>query len=169
MIQGKRVRQSTKCSDRKDAEQWVKDMVPITTATSKKALASTMQDILFTGDVILIDDVYEVYLKMYRARRKQAKNEGPRKSAWDDFKEFLRVEKPDVKMAHEVTLDNAQGYIEYLTENGIDPQIITSKGFGKSRPIVPGTSAEAQAQNRRVEIGVVDTVISYEERVSSLE
>ncbi len=63
----------------------------------------------------------------------------------------------------------AQTVREYLTENGIDPQIITSKGFGKSRPIVPGTSAEAQAQNRRVEIGVVDTVISYEERVSSLE
>jgi outer membrane protein OmpA-like peptidoglycan-associated protein len=63
----------------------------------------------------------------------------------------------------------AQTVREYLTENGIDPQIITSKGFGKSRPIVPGTSAEAQAQNRRVEIGVVDTVINYEERVSSLE
>ena len=63
----------------------------------------------------------------------------------------------------------AQTVREYLTENGIAPEIITSKGFGKSRPIVPGTSAEARAENRRVEIGIVDTVISYEERVSSLE
>ena len=63
----------------------------------------------------------------------------------------------------------AQTVRDYLTENGIAPKIITSKGFGKSRPIVPDTSAEARAENRRVEIGIVDTVISYEERVSSLE
>ena len=63
----------------------------------------------------------------------------------------------------------AQTVRDYLTENGIAPEIITSKGFGKSRPIVPGTSAEARAENRRVEIGIVDTVINYEERVSSLE
>ena len=63
----------------------------------------------------------------------------------------------------------AQRVREYLTENGIAPEIITSKGFGKSRPIVPGTSAEARAENRRVEIGIVDIVINYEERVSSLE
>ncbi len=63
----------------------------------------------------------------------------------------------------------AQTVREYLTENGIAPEIITSKGFGKSRPIVPGTSAAARADNRRVEIGIVDTIINYEERVSSLE
>ena len=63
----------------------------------------------------------------------------------------------------------AQTVRDYLTENGIAPEIITSKGFGKSSPIVPGTSAEARADNRRVEIGIVDTVISYQERVSSLE
>ena len=63
----------------------------------------------------------------------------------------------------------AQTVREYLTENGIAPEIITSKGFGKSRPIVPGASTEARAENRRVEIGIVDTVINYEERVSSLE
>ena len=63
----------------------------------------------------------------------------------------------------------AQTVRDYLTENGIAPEIITSRGFGKSRPIVPDTNAEARAENRRVEIGIVDTVISYEERVSSLE
>jgi len=63
----------------------------------------------------------------------------------------------------------AQTVRDYLTENGIAPEIITSKGFGKSRPIVAGTSATARADNRRVEIGIVDTVINYEERVSSLE
>ena len=63
----------------------------------------------------------------------------------------------------------AQTVRDYLTENGIAPEIITAKGFGKFRPIVPGTSAAARADNRRVEIGIVDTIINYEERVSSLE
>ena len=63
----------------------------------------------------------------------------------------------------------AQTVRDYLTENGIAPEIITSRGFGKSRPIVPDTNAEARAENRRVEIGIVDTVISYEEQISSLE
>ena len=63
----------------------------------------------------------------------------------------------------------AQTVLDYLTHNGIDPEIITSKGFGKAQPIVPGTNATARAKNRRVEIGIVDTIINYEERVSSLE
>jgi outer membrane protein OmpA-like peptidoglycan-associated protein len=63
----------------------------------------------------------------------------------------------------------AQTVLDYLTQNGIDPEIVTSKGFGKSQPIVPGNTAAARAKNRRVEIGIVDTIINYEERVSSLE
>ncbi len=63
----------------------------------------------------------------------------------------------------------AQTVLDYLTQNGIKPEIITSKGFGKSQPIVSGNTAAAQAKNRRVEIGIVDTIINYEERVSSLE
>ncbi len=63
----------------------------------------------------------------------------------------------------------AQTVLDYLTQNGLDPEIITSKGFGKSQPIVSGNTATARAKNRRVEIGIVDTIINYEERVSSLE
>src|SRR5690606_1656823 len=51
---------------------------------------------------------------------------------------------------------------DYLVEAGIDPDIITAKGFGKSNPLVEGTTAEARAQNRRVEIGIVDTIVRYE-------
>ena len=57
---------------------------------------------------------------------------------------------------------------EYLIEAGIDPEIIATKGFGKSNPIVPGTSNEARSMNRRVEIGIIDTMVSYE-GVSSKE
>ena len=53
----------------------------------------------------------------------------------------------------------AQAVRNYLIESGIDPEIITTKGYGKSNPREPGTSPEARARNRRVEIAVVDSVI----------
>ena len=53
----------------------------------------------------------------------------------------------------------AQAVRDYLVESGVDPKIITSKGYGKSDPRAPGDSAAAHATNRRVEIGIVDTTI----------
>jgi OOP family OmpA-OmpF porin len=52
---------------------------------------------------------------------------------------------------------------DYFVEAGIDPSIITTKGFGKTNPIVPGNSNEARSKNRRVEIGIIDTLVNYEE------
>lgn len=49
----------------------------------------------------------------------------------------------------------------YLVDAGIDPAIISIKGHGKAAPLVPGTTAQARAKNRRVEIGIIDTAISY--------
>lgn len=50
---------------------------------------------------------------------------------------------------------------DYLVEAGIDPGIVSVRGFGKSQPVAPGTSPEARAKNRRVEIGIVDTSVQY--------
>jgi outer membrane protein OmpA-like peptidoglycan-associated protein len=56
----------------------------------------------------------------------------------------------------------AQAVRDYLVESGVDPKIVTSKGYGKSDPRAPGDSAAAHAANRRVEIGIVDTTIRLE-------
>ncbi len=56
----------------------------------------------------------------------------------------------------------AQTVRDYLVGAGIDPQIITFTGFGKTNPLLPADSPEARAKNRRVEIGIIDTAISYE-------
>jgi outer membrane protein OmpA-like peptidoglycan-associated protein len=45
---------------------------------------------------------------------------------------------------------------DYLVDAGVDPGIISTRGYGKSSPRTTGTSAEARATNRRVEIGIVD-------------
>jgi outer membrane protein OmpA-like peptidoglycan-associated protein len=44
----------------------------------------------------------------------------------------------------------------YLVDAGVDPAIISTRGYGKSSPRLAGTTAEARAANRRVEIGIVD-------------
>ncbi len=49
----------------------------------------------------------------------------------------------------------------YLVEAGVPHEILESKGFGKSSPRLRGTSRQARQKNRRVEIGIVDTVVEY--------
>lgn len=56
----------------------------------------------------------------------------------------------------------AQAVRDYLLKAGLDPKIITIKGYGKSDPRVSGDGAEARAKNRRVEIGLVDSTLRFE-------
>jgi outer membrane protein OmpA-like peptidoglycan-associated protein len=56
----------------------------------------------------------------------------------------------------------AQAVADYLIKAGVPADILTTKGFGKSTPRVRAVTAEARQKNRRVEIGIVDTIIKYE-------
>lgn len=51
----------------------------------------------------------------------------------------------------------ARAVRDALVKAGIDPSLISSKGFGKSKPLVSGSTPKARAANRRVEIGIVDS------------
>lgn len=53
----------------------------------------------------------------------------------------------------------AKSVYDYLVQNGLDPDIMTTKGFGEADPLVAGNSPKARAINRRVEIGLVDSTI----------
>lgn len=55
----------------------------------------------------------------------------------------------------------AQAVHDYLVTAGIDEGILTVEGFGKTQPLVKGTSDQARAKNRRVELGIVNTRIKY--------
>ena len=57
----------------------------------------------------------------------------------------------------------AQAVSDYLIKVGIESSIVSTKGFGKSNPLVAGTSNTARTKNRRVEIGVIDTVVDYKQ------
>jgi outer membrane protein OmpA-like peptidoglycan-associated protein len=51
----------------------------------------------------------------------------------------------------------AEAVRDFLVQTGIPATIVSTKGFGKADPRVPGDSEQARAANRRVEIGIVDS------------
>ncbi len=55
----------------------------------------------------------------------------------------------------------AQAVRDYMVKAGLPPGILSVTGHGKSRPLVPATSDQARAKNRRVELGIVNTRIQY--------
>ena len=56
----------------------------------------------------------------------------------------------------------AQAVRDSLVQAGINPGLITTKGFGESDPRVKDDSPQGRAANRRVEIGIVDSRLLFE-------
>src|ERR1700730_17811013 len=56
-----------------------------------------------------------------------------------------------------------------LVKAGVDPSLISTKGFGKSKLLVRDSNAKARAANRRVEIGIVSaTQVSIKQATSKV-
>lgn len=56
----------------------------------------------------------------------------------------------------------AEAVRDYLIQAGINPGIVNTKGYGKTNPRINAETEQARAINRRVEIAVTDSEISYE-------
>ena len=50
---------------------------------------------------------------------------------------------------------------DYLVEAGVNDAIVSVKGWGKTQPLVKGTSDADRARNRRVELGIVNIRVNY--------
>lgn len=61
----------------------------------------------------------------------------------------------------------AKSVTSYLVDAGIPRELIDVKGFGEGSPRVETTTRQARQKNRRVEIGVIDTIINYTGEVDS--
>ena len=46
----------------------------------------------------------------------------------------------------------ADNVVAYLTSQGVDPNIISAKGFGDTHPVASNDTSQSRAQNRRIEI-----------------
>ena len=61
----------------------------------------------------------------------------------------------------ELSEKRAQAVRDYLVQAGIGAEIITTKGYGKSKPLLAGKTPDARARNRRVEVEIVDTILNF--------
>lgn len=52
--------------------------------------------------------------------------------------------------------NRAKAVVEYLTAKGIEPKRLSYRGYGSSQPVADNTTEEGRAQNRRVELKVVE-------------
>jgi chemotaxis protein MotB len=48
----------------------------------------------------------------------------------------------------------ADNVVAYLNSQGVDPNIISAKGFGDTHAVVPNDTPQGRAQNRRIEIAM---------------
>ena len=60
----------------------------------------------------------------------------------------------------------AQAVKKYLVDAGVPANLIEAKGYGESSPALAQRSSAARQKNRRVEIGVIDTIINYSGQVA---
>jgi chemotaxis protein MotB len=46
----------------------------------------------------------------------------------------------------------AANVVAYLRSQGVNPNILSAKGFGETHPVAPNSTPQGRAQNRRIEI-----------------
>jgi len=69
----------------------------------------------------------------------------------------------------ELSASRARAVRAALVKAGVDPSLISTKGFGKSKLLVRDTNAKARAANRRVEIGILSaTQVSIKQATSKV-
>jgi len=52
--------------------------------------------------------------------------------------------------------NRAEAVMNYLIKKGLDPKRVQAKGYGEYKPIVPNTTVENKAKNRRTEVRVLE-------------
>jgi OOP family OmpA-OmpF porin len=69
----------------------------------------------------------------------------------------------------ELSASRARAVRAALVKAGVDPTLISTKGFGKSKLLVRDSNAKARTANRRVEIGIVSaTQVSIKQATSKV-
>jgi outer membrane protein OmpA-like peptidoglycan-associated protein len=61
----------------------------------------------------------------------------------------------------QLSLRRAKSVADYLSQAGVPDDVMNVQGFGQSSPRTDNDSPRAREKNRRVEIGIVDSIIQY--------
>jgi outer membrane protein OmpA-like peptidoglycan-associated protein len=85
--------------------------------------------------------------------------------ASDGYRLFVYGHTDDIgpeEYNQQLSLRRANSVADYLKHAGVLDEVMNVQGFGKSSPRMNNDTAEARQKNRRVEIGIVDSIIEYE-------
>ena len=66
------------------------------------------------------------------------------------------ITSPQFKSNWDLSASRAIAVVRYLVAKGVSPQRLVAAGFGEFDPIDPGTSEEALARNRRIELKLTE-------------
>ena len=66
-----------------------------------------------------------------------------------------RLEREGVTSNQELSQRRADAVRQFLISRGVNPNLVTAKGFGEADPVAPNTTPQGRALNRRVELSIV--------------
>lgn len=59
---------------------------------------------------------------------------------------------------NKLSANRAKAVVEYLAKQGIDPKRLTSRGYGKNKPVASNATSEGRALNRRTECTIIKII-----------
>lgn len=91
---------------------------------------------------------------------KQLEREIPQDIAWvlrvDGHTDIDPIQSVEFKSNWELSSGRAIAVVKYLVAQGVSPNHLVAAGFGEFQPLDPGTSEDAKAQNRRIELKLTE-------------
>jgi chemotaxis protein MotB len=117
-------------------------------------------EVLFAkGDANLSPLGQEEMLKLADAL-KQLETEIPTDIAWvlrvDGHTDSDAINSALFKSNWELSAARAIAVVKFLIAQGVEPKHLVAAGFGEFQPLDPGTSEDAKAQNRRIELKLTE-------------
>ena len=72
----------------------------------------------------------------------------------DDAPIGANLRRQGITSNDDLSQKRADSVMQYLVSQGVNPALVTAKGYGDSQPVAANNSAQGRAQNRRVEISL---------------
>jgi chemotaxis protein MotB len=117
-------------------------------------------DVLFDSGSAALKPGATVQLDKLAAALKEIESKIPPDIAWvmrvDGHTDIHPISTPEFPSNWELSSARAISVVRYLMQDGIAPEHLVAAGFGEFQPIDTGTSDEALARNRRIELKLTE-------------
>ena len=110
-------------------------------------------DLLFpSGSWEISDAGKDVIAKMAKVLAPEQENKIVVTGYTDNVPVSASMRKQGITSNEMLSQKRADSVMQYMISQGVNPDMISARGFGETYPVVPNTSAQNRAQNRRVEV-----------------